>query len=316
MVAALAWQVLLNEFMPTMKIIHTPEPFDARQLRILTALAHDRSLSAAARRLNLTQSAISHALKKLEEDAGTRLVERNERGAELTQAGQALARHANAIFASMKSARDELRRLKHWGTQRLRFGASSTACQYLLPQVLGAFAAKHPRCRIEVSAGDTKSRISSLREGLIDIALITHTGMSLTELELTDIFEEDLCLVRPANQRRNDELPFIGYHSASSLSQDALLWFDYNQLPRPHATMELESLEAIKSMVQLGLGHAVLPRWVVEKERAASTLTLTPGNKRVTRKWSLALRRGHQPTLCETTWLACAAAGAAKLGAV
>jgi LysR family transcriptional regulator, low CO2-responsive transcriptional regulator len=302
----LAWLMLDCDGMPAIKPVHNlAEPFDARQLRILTVLSVEPSLSAAARKLSLTQSAVSHALKKLEEDAGTRLVERNERGAELTQAGQTLLRRAHAVFHQMQLAREELHKLKHWGTQRLRFGASSTACQYLLPVVLKEFSKKHPKCHVEVSAGDSASRLTALSEGRIDLAIITHTALDAVDVELTKLFDETLCLITPAGGSLRVALPFIGYLRGSSLSLDAMQWFDRSGRTRPLPAMELESLDAIKAMVKLGLGSAVLPSWVVQAELDEGSLCAESSDLPVQRTWSLAMRRGHRLSLSEATWVGC-----------
>jgi LysR family transcriptional regulator, low CO2-responsive transcriptional regulator len=279
------------------------EPFDTRQLRILLMLGKEPSLSAAARSLHLTQSAISHALKKLEDDAGLRLVERNERGAVLTQAGQTLLRRVHNIFDQMRLAREEMRQLSSWGAQRLRFGGSSTACQYLLPAVLQRFSKSHPKCRVEVSAGDSQTSLRGLREGRIDLALVTHTEFEATDIELEPLFHETLTLVQPNSSERKGALPFIGYQRTSSLSQDAMQWFDKSDQARPTPTMELESLDAIKSMLILGQGYAVLPEWVVRKEIEDGTLESIASDAVVTRTWSWAKRRGHQMSLPETTWI-------------
>jgi LysR family transcriptional regulator, low CO2-responsive transcriptional regulator len=285
-----------------MSLSHTPDPFDVRQLRILTMLASERSLSAAARKLHLTQSAISHSLRKLEQDAGVRLVERNERGAELTQAGQVLAKRAQTVFNEMQEARDDLQQLQNWGNQRLRLGASTTACQYLLPTLLSKFRDKHPRCHIEVSSGNTLARLTQLRDGRIDVAIVTHTSLHAPDLEIVKMGSESLCLIRPAKETTGAET-YIGYERSSSLAHDALLWFDGAQLPRPRPAMELESLEAIKALVKAGLGYAVVPEWVVRPELASAQLSAERGPQPVSREWSVVTRKGHQTTLSEAEWI-------------
>jgi LysR family transcriptional regulator, low CO2-responsive transcriptional regulator len=300
----LAQHLLINAFMAASKNAHTPAaPFDSRQLRVLYTLSTEPSLSATARKLHLTQSAISHALKNLEADAGMTLVERGERGAQLTQAGQALAQRAEAIFYEMELAREQLARLKNWGTQRLRFGASSTACQYLLPAVLSRFSSQNPKCKVEVSAGDSSSRLAALRAGDLDLAIITHTGMDADDLSFIQLMREELCLVAPPMVSVNKKLAFIGYQKTSSLSQDALLWFDLAQRPRPEPRMELESLEAIKAMVKLGQGYAVLPYWVVRAEEEAKELLVERLPEPLHRIWSLVMRRSHRPNLSEESWI-------------
>jgi LysR family transcriptional regulator, low CO2-responsive transcriptional regulator len=300
----LAHELLGNEFMAAIQITHAPEPvFDARQLRLLVVVDETGSLSAAARRLSLTQSAVSHALRRLEEDAGQQLVERNERGASLTTAGQSLARHATAILERMTAAREELQRLQHWGNDRLRVGASSTACQYLLPQVLCDFRRQRPKCRVEVSAGDTAQRLDDLRAGRIDLAIVAHSGLNDPGLESVGIFHEPLCLVMPPGAAKGG-LGFIGYCGGSSYGSDALqMWKQQRDGHAPPA-LQLESLEAIRALVVLGLGCAVLPRWLVRAEIAAGTLMTSTDSEPPNRTWAVVYRRGRRLSVSENTWIA------------
>src|SRR3954454_23738781 len=109
------------------------ETLDSRQLRAFAALARTGSFTEAARELHLTQSAVSHAIRALEEDVGCRLLDRIGKKATLTQSGEQLLQHAEKILAEMALARDDLKNLSRWGGGRLRIGATETACQYLLP---------------------------------------------------------------------------------------------------------------------------------------------------------------------------------------
>jgi LysR family transcriptional regulator, low CO2-responsive transcriptional regulator len=277
-------------------------PLDSRQLRILSMLIDDKSLSAIARKLHLTQSAISQALKRLEEDTDSVLVERSEKGAELTQAGQALARRAKIIMEQMTAAREELRKLKTWGTRTLRVGASNTACQYLLPPVMESFSKKHAKCRLEVMTGHSESRLNSLRQGEIDLVIITHSGLEAADLVLEHLFEEELCMVAPSNTELK-QLPFISYQKGSNLSEDALRWFDAAGEPRPGSGMELQSLDGIKTLIGLGLGYSVLPKWVIGSNK--KNLQIKSAASPLHRTWSLAMRKGHHPTMAETTWTQC-----------
>ena len=104
--------------------------FDTRQLLAFATLARLGSFTRAAQELFLTQSAISHAIKALEEQAGCRLFERAGRRVTLTQSGEQFLRHVDKILTEMKSARRGLDELSRWGHGRLRVGASTTACQF------------------------------------------------------------------------------------------------------------------------------------------------------------------------------------------
>ena len=95
-------------------------------------LAHMGSFTKAAKKLSLTQSAVSHAMKALEEDLGCRLLDRVGKKVLLTQAGEQFHERAEKIFSEMVLARSEMNKLVEWGHGRLRVGAPAAACQYIL----------------------------------------------------------------------------------------------------------------------------------------------------------------------------------------
>src|ERR1043166_9165185 len=130
-------------------------PLDSRQLRAFSVLARTGSFTQAARELHLTQSGISHAMKALENDIGCRLLDRMGKTVVLTQAGEQLLVHAQRVLQEMSTARAELSHLGKWGSSRLRIGASTTTCQYVLPSVLREFKESFPQCAISIEPGDT-----------------------------------------------------------------------------------------------------------------------------------------------------------------
>src|SRR4051794_14211216 len=108
-------------------------PLDSRQLRAFVTLAQTGSFTLAAKQLFLSQSAVSHSMKALEQEVGCLLLDRMDKKVLLTQAGEALLHHAERILQEMTAARGALQQLGKWGRGRLRVGASTTACKYILP---------------------------------------------------------------------------------------------------------------------------------------------------------------------------------------
>src|SRR2546430_11754115 len=147
------------------------QPLDSRQLRAFATLARTGSCTLAAKELYLSQSAVSHSMKALEQDVGCRLLDRMGKKVLLTQAGEQWLHHAQKIWSEMSDARASLQQPAKWGRTRLRIGASPTACQYILPAVLREFKESFPRCLISVEPGDTPEAIALLRENRIDLAL-------------------------------------------------------------------------------------------------------------------------------------------------
>src|SRR5688500_13859766 len=100
------------------------ETIDSRQLRAFVTLARTGSFTDAARELFLSQSAVSHSMKALEQGVGCRLLDRVGKRVILTQAGEQLLHHAEKILGEMQAARVSLETLGKWGKPRLRIGAS------------------------------------------------------------------------------------------------------------------------------------------------------------------------------------------------
>src|ERR1039457_3275127 len=146
-------------------------PIDSRRLQQFSVLARTGSFTQTARELHLTQSGISHSMKALESETGCRLLDRLGKKAILTQAGEQLLKHAGKILLQMDAARESLTQLGKWGKGRLRLGASTTACQHLIPPVLREFKESFPDHAISLEPGDTPELVTALLGHRIDLAL-------------------------------------------------------------------------------------------------------------------------------------------------
>src|SRR5437764_7386387 len=147
------------------------QPLDSRQLRAFSILARTGSFTETAQELHLSQSAISHSMKALEQEVRCRLLDRMGKTVVLTQAGEQLLAHAERILAEMAAARERLGELGKWGHGRLRLCTSTTACQYILPAVLREFKESFPQCTIHIEPGDTPTALELLRQSRVDLAL-------------------------------------------------------------------------------------------------------------------------------------------------
>src|ERR1051325_5300430 len=172
-------------------------PLDSRQLRAFSALARTGSFTLAAKELFLSQSAVSHSMKALEEDVGCRLLDRVGKKVFLTQAGAQLLSHAEKILREMKSARESLQQLGKWGKGRLRLGASTTACQYIIPAALTDFKRRFADCAITIEPGDTAEMVDALLANRIDIAITLRPQLD-EGFEFRPLFSDELSfLVSP-----------------------------------------------------------------------------------------------------------------------
>jgi LysR family transcriptional regulator, low CO2-responsive transcriptional regulator len=291
---------------------YMPEPLDSRQLRAFASLARTGSFTQTARELRLSQSAISHSMKALEQEVRCRLLDRLGKTVILTQAGEQLLAHTERILAEMTAARERLGELGKWGHGRLRVCASTTACQYILPAVLREFKESFPQCVIQIEPGDTPAALELLRRNRIDLALSLEPKTD-SGFEFRPLFEDELqFMVSPshawarAGRVERSEIvrqKFILYTKTSYLYEMIEKYFYSEKMVLP-TSIELGNMEAIKELVKLGLGISILAPWVAQKELAEGSLCALPlGKRKLKRRWGVLLRRGQRLTLAPETFI-------------
>lgn len=288
-----------------------PQPLDSRQLRAFATLARTGSFTRTAHELHLTQSAISHAIKALEEDLACRLFDRVGKAVVLTQAGEQLLVRAQKVLEEMTAARSELAQLGKWGSSRLRIGASTTACQYILPAVLREFKESFPRCVISIEPDDTPEAIEALRAHRIDLAvnLEPRRGESL---EFRPLFTDELqFIVSPfhpwakAGKVSRDDIAqqhYILYGKGSYTVQIIEAYFREDKIVL-HSLLDLGNMEAIKELVKLGLGISIIAPWTAKKEIEEGSLVALPlGRRKLKRRWGILHWHNRRLSLAEETF--------------
>ena len=288
------------------------EPLDSRQLRAFRVLARRGSFTQTARELHLTQSGISHSIKALETEIGCRLLDRLGKKVVLTQAGEQLLQHAGKILAEMAAARDSLSALGKWGKGRLRLGASTTACQYLIPAVLREFKESFPDHVINLEPGDTPALVDALLKHRIDLAL-TLEAEGEAQLEFHPLFGDELLFVVSASHpwARNGrveraEIPRQSYILYSKRSVTFRLIEDYFRREQVvlNTVLEVGSMEATKELVKLGLGVSILAPWIAKREIEDGSLVALPlGRKKLARRWGVLQWSGRRLSLAEETFI-------------
>lgn len=288
------------------------QPLDSRQLRAFSILARTGSFTATAQELHLSQSAISHAMKALEQEIGCRLLDRMGKTVVLNQAGEQLLVHVEKVLQEMATARAELGRLGKWGSSRLRIGASTTACQHVLPAVLREFKESFPQCAISIEPGDTPDMIEALRQHRIDLAVNLEPRRE-EPLEFRPLFTDELVFITSplhpwalAGRVTRDEIPrqhYILYGKGSYTFQMIERYFRQGQIVL-HSLLDLGNMEAIKELVKLGLGISILAPWTARKElREKSLVALPLGRRKLKRRWGVLHWRGRRLSLAEETFV-------------
>jgi len=272
------------------------QPLDSRQLRTFVALAKTGGFTSAAREIFLSQSAVSHSVKALEQDVGCRLFDRVGKKVLLTQAGETLLVHAERVLDEMRLARETLGHLNKWGQSRIRIAASSTACQYILPSVIRKFKKEYPDCSITIEPADASNSVELLEDNRIDIAISLQPDQ-LGKLSFQPLFKDELMfIVSPSHEwamkgrvirSQIQKQKFVLYNKASQTFQMIESFFRRDGIGI-NTLIEFGSMDAIKELVKLGLGISVMAPWVARSEIEEGSIVALPlGRRLLSRKWGI-----------------------------
>jgi DNA-binding transcriptional LysR family regulator len=238
-------------------------------LRLFVGVVDADGFTRAARRLHLSQPAVSRAVLGLEREAGMPLLERGARTVRLTDAGAALYDRAVELFAIERGAEDELRARLALDHGVLYLGASTTIATYLLPPLLGAFRAQHPGIRLRISSANTRDIARALLRRRLDVALV-EGPVDDARLVVTPWREDELIVIaapahplalrrRPVPPSALTHEPFVVRERGSG-TRDVAAAALATVGVRPRRALTLGSTEAVKQAVAAGLGVAIISR--------------------------------------------------------
>lgn len=251
-------------------------------LAIVREVERQGSLTAAAGVLCLTQSALSHTMKKLELGLGTEVWLREGRSLRLTQAGRHLLELAGRVLPQLERAEERLAQYAHGQRGTLRIGMECHPCYQWLLGVVAPFLAQWPHVDVDVKQKFKFGGIGALFGYEIDL-LVTPDPLYKTGLRYEPVFDYEQVLVVSAGHALAGQ-PFV---RPEQLSGETLISYPveidrldiYNQFlqpagisPRQHKT--IETTDIMLQMVASGRGVAALPRWLVEKY--ADEMALVP----------------------------------------
>jgi molybdate transport repressor ModE-like protein len=243
---------------------------DVKRMRILKEVADRGSFSAAAEALSYTQSAVSQQIAALEREAGTQLVTRGSRGIRLTEAGEALVRHADAILTRLADAEAELEAIAGLRGGRLRLAAFPTVGATLMPLAIANFRARHPEVELTVKQLEPEDSLPLLKMGELDIALtIEPNSIEDDGLESSFLLDDPMFVALPLNHklahktrvRLKDLTDEAWIGTTDACSCGALV---RNHCIRaggfePRITFESDDYLAIQGLVAAGVGVAMIP---------------------------------------------------------
>lgn len=270
-----------------------------RTLQILTAIARKGSFAAAADHLGLTQSAVSLQIKNLEEELEVQLFERSGRSPKLNASGRLVLERAREILAIYDGIKDEL---TPSGMIRgvLTLGVVPTVLTGPLPPVLGRLRKRYEDLHVKLQSGLSAELVRQVEEGNLDAALTTEPPYTvLPPYEWQEYDVEPFFVVAPKNteatsvERLFELFPFVRFDKtawAGRLVDGQLLALGI----RPRDVMEFDSLEAALSLVEQGLGIAVVPLNKRRLKQAGKHFSLTRfGTPQLTRQVGMYQKQRH-----------------------
>lgn len=287
--------------------------FETRQLIAFTTLAKTGSFTRTAETLYLTQSAISHSVKALETDLNCKLFTRIGKKIQLTLAGEQLFVEAEQILGAMSKARNQIENTTEWGKGRLRVGASTTLCQYILPNVLREFNQSFPQCKIIIEPGNTPEQTENLKNHTTDIALTLEPTTQAKDYSFKPLFTDELTfLLSPqhswatrgkVNRKTMRDQQYLLYSKSSHTFKIISKYFKEQNFDLEN-TMEPGSVEAIKELVKIGMGVGIAAPWIAQKEIEEGSLIVLPiGRKKLERQWGFTYLKNKRLSLAEETFL-------------
>jgi DNA-binding transcriptional LysR family regulator len=237
------------------------------QLRSFQAVAHLGGVTRAAEALHLTQPTISAQLRELRAGVGVDLLLPQGRGVRLTDAGQALLRTVDEMFAGWRAFEDEIDALQGLLRGSLRIAGVSTT-EYFIAQWLKPFSAAHPGIEIDLAVDNRDAVVRRLEQDQDDLAVMMMPPAHL-QLQSHVIMENPLVLVGPAGHPWSEGRPRklaelarqdLLMRELGSGTRQATLEFFARHAMVPRVRMSLGSNEAVKHAVAAGLGLAILSR--------------------------------------------------------
>lgn len=275
---------------------------DINQLEVLVTVARERSFSRAAEVLDRTQPAISQAIRKLEGDVGEILFDRSSKDGTLTFAGRVLLDYAEQMLNLRTHARSAIAEMRSLQNGKVSLSANEHTVFYLLP-VIDEFRKRYPLIKIEVQRGVASRIPKQITAREVELGIISFEPHDET-LRSVRVLDDELVLIvsRDHDLALRDRVSikdlagerFVAHNAPSPYRQKVIETFTRHRTPL-NIVVELPSLEAIKLLVEKGVGIALVPRLTARAEIDAGRLcSLAVTEMKLERKLNIVYRRNSE----------------------
>lgn len=288
--------------MDGMRALHRPVHLKREDLELAVAIAEEGTVTRAALRLHLSQPALSHHLRTLEERIGAPLFQRGPRKMLVTQAGQALVNAGHRVCPQFRSTEEELGALIHNTKRIIRLGTECFTSYRWLPALVRAMAGTVKDVELRIVIEATQRAKAALESGEADVVILQSSGEN-PRVKYWPLFTDELVLVVSSRHKLAKRRTV----QAAELAAETLI---LHQVPdRKHAVLgefflpagiypnqlrEVQLTEAIIEMVRAAMGVSVLAKWTVAPYVDDGRIrTVRLGDGGIWRNWRLAALRDH-----------------------
>ncbi len=287
-------------------------------LKTFLTVAKTHSFSLAAKKLNLTQGAVSHHIAALEEYFDAELLSRAAKGAELTDAGAILAESAERILIEIETAKVEISSTKQKLTGIIRVNVSSIPGEHIIPSLIAEFQKNYPDVKFKIKAEDSVNSLLNLQAGDVDFAAVGTLKGYNEKFDAIELGEEELVLIAPLGHelagRKSVKLaqilnyPYINREETSGTRKEIERMLEDSGISpsKLKTKMELASTESVITAVSEGQGVSILSSIASKKASAAGLVKVVRiGGANSTRKLYMVRQKRALLKISEAFWEFC-----------
>ena len=273
------------------KILWSDAGMNDKDWFIIKTIADKKNITVAADYLYMTQPALTYRLKCIEEEAGAKLFLRTPKGVVLTPQGEVMVDYAQRMLAELRRTQLCLGGMKDVMQGKLELGVASSFANHKLSPLLKEFTALYPQVELSITSGTSSVINQLLQREEISVAVMRGEYAWPEGKHLWS--EEPICLTADKAMVLEElpSLPYIHYETDRSYQKAVAAWWNERFAAPPKVAMNINSTEACRQLISLGLGWSILPDTGAEKKDACALQTTAlfykDGSPLVRRTWIL-----------------------------
>lgn len=260
---------------------------EVRHLKLVKTVAEEGSLTGAGKRLFLTQSALSHQLREVEQKFGTPLFRRLNKKMILTHAGSRVLETANKVLGELEKVENDVRRYANGDAGLLRISTECYTCYHWLPGLLKSYCQHFPNVSVQIVAEGTRRPQQFLLDGRLELAIVSCLTPQddYNTFKFTELFTDEMVVVvNSANPLAQQEAVLPEHFADQQLicytaPMEVLDIFQRVLIPRgvtPRKVIKIQLTEAIVEMVKADLGITVMAKWAIKPYLKSKKLAIVP----------------------------------------